>query len=76
MAEDNIIQEFILKNIDETTNYLTEEINQNELISKKHKKLFTVLNYIKNFIIIGSTTTGCLSISAFFFFSWYSSRNY
>ena len=30
MAEDNIIQEFILKNIDETTNYLTEEINQNE----------------------------------------------
>ena len=26
------------KNIDETRNYLIEEINQNELMSKKHKK--------------------------------------
>ena len=29
MSEENIIQEFRLKNIDETRNYLTEEINQN-----------------------------------------------
>ena len=29
MAEENIIQEFRLKNIDETRNYLIEEINRN-----------------------------------------------
>ena len=34
MAEENIIQEFILKNIDETRNYLIEEINLNRLMSK------------------------------------------
>ena len=35
MAEKNIGQEFRLKNIDETRNYLIEEINRNELIDKK-----------------------------------------
>ena len=29
MSEENISQEFRLKNIDETRNYLIEEINQN-----------------------------------------------
>ena len=29
-------QEFRLKNIDETRNYFLEEIEQNELMSKKH----------------------------------------
>ena len=38
MAEENISQEFRLKNIYETRNFLIEEINQNKLISKKHKK--------------------------------------
>ena len=38
MSEENISQGFRLKNIDETRNYLTEKINQKELISKKHKK--------------------------------------
>ena len=28
---------FRLKNMDETRNYLTEDINRNELVSKKHK---------------------------------------
>ena len=42
MSEENISQEFILKNIDETRNYLIEEINQNELKSKKHKKVSIV----------------------------------
>ena len=32
MSEENISQEFRLKNIDETRNYFIEEINQNELI--------------------------------------------
>ena len=36
MAEKNISEESRLKNIDETRNYLIEEINQNELMIKKH----------------------------------------
>ena len=36
MSEENITQEFRLKNIDVTRNYLIEEINQNKLMSKKH----------------------------------------
>ena len=65
MAEGNISQEFRLKKINETRNYFVEKIEQNELISKKHKKVCTALNYIKNFNIIASTVTGCASISAF-----------
>ena len=36
MAEENISQGFRLKNIDETRNYLIEEINRNDLMTKKH----------------------------------------
>ena len=39
MVEENISQEFRLKNIDETRNYLIEEINQNESMSKKDKQV-------------------------------------
>ena len=65
MSEENISQEFRLKNIDETRNYLIEETNRNELLSKKHKKVCTTLNYIEHFLILASTITGCVSISAF-----------
>ena len=65
MAEKNISQEFRLKNIDEARNDLIEEINRNELMSKKHKKVCTTLNYIEHFLISDSTITGCVSISAF-----------
>ena len=65
MAEENIGQEFRLKNIDETRNYLIEEINRNELMSKKHKKICTILNYIEHFLDLASTITECVSISAF-----------
>ena len=34
MAEENISEEFRRKNINEARNYLVEEINLNELISK------------------------------------------
>ena len=44
MSEENISQEFGLKNIDKTRNYLIEEINQNELMSKNHKEVYGVLN--------------------------------
>ena len=40
MADKNISQEFRLKNIDETRNYLIEETNRNELMSKNHKGLY------------------------------------
>ena len=39
LSEENIGQEFRLKNIDETRSYLIEEINRNELMSKKHKRV-------------------------------------
>ena len=35
------------------------------MISKKHKKVCTTLNYIIHFLILGSTIPGCVSISAF-----------
>ena len=38
MPVENTSQEFRLKKIDELRNYFIEEINQNELTSKKHKK--------------------------------------
>ena len=40
-------------------------MNQNELISKKYKKVYTILNYIEHLLILASVVTGCVSISAF-----------
>ena len=34
-------------------------------MSRKHKKVCTTLNYTEHFLILGSTITGCVSISAF-----------
>ena len=65
MVEENISQDCRLKNIDEKTNYVLKEIEQNDLISRKHKKVCTTLNYIEHFLILVSTITGCISISAF-----------
>ena len=58
-------QEFRLKKIDEIRNYLIEEINRNELMSKKHKKVCRVLNYVDHSLIVFSAITGCVSISDF-----------
>ena len=55
MAEKNITQEFRLENIDETRNCSIEEINRNEFMNKKHKKVCTTLNYIEHFLILGPT---------------------
>ena len=65
MSEENMNQEFRLKKIDEIRNYLIEGINRNELMSKKHKKVCRVLNYIEHSLISIFTITGCVSISAF-----------
>ena len=61
MVEENISQKFRLKNIDETRNYFLEEMKQNELMSRKHKKVCATLNYIEDFLILASTITGCIS---------------
>ena len=65
MVEENTSQEFRLKNIGETRSNFLEEIEQNELMSRKHKNFCTTLNYIEHFLTLASTTTGCISISAF-----------
>ena len=65
MFEEKISQEFRLKNIDETRNYFIKEISQNELMSKKNKKVSRVLNYIKYLLILISTVSGCVPIPAF-----------
>ena len=65
MVKENISQEFRWKNIDETRNYFLEEIKQNELMGKKHKNVYTTLNYIQDFLSLASTKAGCISISAF-----------
>ena len=58
-------QEFRFRKIDETRNYFLEEKVQNELMSRKHKKVCTTLNYIEHFLILAFTITGCISISGF-----------
>ena len=45
-------QEFRLKKIDEIRNYLIEEVNRNELMSKKHKNVCRVLNCIEHSFIL------------------------
>ena len=35
------------------------------MMSKKHKKVCTTLTCIEHFLILTSTNTGCISISAF-----------
>ena len=64
MVEENISKEFRLKNIDKTRNYFLEEIEQNELMSKKHIKVCATLNYIEHFLILVSAITRRISISA------------
>ena len=61
MAEENISQEFRLKNIDETKKYFIEKIKKNET-SKKHRKLCTTLCSIEHLLILASTVTGSVSI--------------
>ena len=39
MVEENVSQQFRLRNIDETSDYSIEDINRNELMSKKHKNV-------------------------------------
>ena len=61
MTEEKVSLEFRLKNINETRNYFIDEINQNELMSKKHKKVCWVLNYLEHLLVLVSTVTGSVT---------------
>ena len=58
-------QERRLNNLNETRNNFLEEINQNELMSREHKKVCATLKYFEDVFILASTITGCISISSF-----------
>ena len=51
--------------IDETRNYFIDETIQNELTSRKYKKVCITLYYTEHSLILASTITGCISISPF-----------
>ena len=53
-----------MKIIDKTRNCFIKKINQNELMSKKHKNICGILNYIKHLLFLVSTVTGCVLTSA------------
>ena len=76
MVAENIDQKIRFKNIEKTQYYFIKELDQNELMSKRHKKVSMVLNYVEHFLILASPVTGCISILCFLFFAWYSYRNY
>ena len=57
--------EFRLKNRNKTRNYFLREIEKNALMSGTPKKFCTTLKYIEHFLILTSTISGCISISAF-----------
>ena len=50
MPKENISQQFRLEKVNEARYYFIEEINQNELMTKKHKKICSVLNYIDHLL--------------------------
>ena len=62
MSEESISQEFRLKSIDQTRNCFIEEINQNELMSKKNKKVCRVLNYSEHLLVLISTVSELCNI--------------
>ena len=64
MAEEASL-EFRLNKVDETRNYLLEEIKHNDLLNKINKNPYKCLNYVENFLILVSKVTACFSISGF-----------
>ena len=68
MVEEKISQECRLENIEEINNGFVKEIDQNELMNKKYKKVCVILIYIANLLILAFVVTGCVSISLFAYF--------
>ena len=59
-----VIVEFRLRIIDEKRNYLLGKIKHNDLMSENYKETKS-LNYLENLLILASTVTDCVSVSAF-----------
>ena len=57
--------EFTPRKIDETRNYLLDEIKNNDLMSEKYKKTCKYLNHVEHLLLLASTVTSCVSISEF-----------
>ena len=49
--------EFRFKKIDETRNYLLDEVKHNDLMIEKYMKTFKYLNYVKHLLILVTTVT-------------------
>ena len=64
MVEESSL-EFRLRKVVETTNYLLDEIKNNDLKSEKYERLCKNLNYVEHVLILASAVTGCVWISAF-----------
>ena len=64
MAKENESLDFRLK-IDETRNYLLDEIKHNDLMSEKQKKVCRALNYFEHFVIFICVLSDFASIYAF-----------
>ena len=56
MAVVNRSQKFRFKNTDETVNYFIEGVSQDVWTSKKHKKVWTILNHIEHLLILAEVT--------------------
>ena len=52
--------ELRLKKVDETRNYLLEEVNHIDLMSEKYKKTCKYLSYVEHLLILASAVTGCV----------------
>ena len=61
MSKENVSQGLRLQKMEEARNYFIKKIDQNELMSKKHKIISTTLNYIDHFLILASAISGCIS---------------
>ena len=65
MAKENVSLDFSMKKINETRNYVLDEIKHYDLMSEKHKKVWRTLNYIEHFFILLILSYWCVSSSAF-----------
>ena len=63
MAGENVSHKYRTKEIDKIRYYFIEEIKQNELISKKHKNVYRILNHTEHLLVLASVVTGCVLIS-------------
>ena len=52
MTKENVSRNFRLKNINESRNYLLDDIKHNELMCEKHKKVRRTLNYFEHFLFL------------------------